>query len=315
MCGAGGGLVRAISVLALIGMLAARANAADAPPVELTDRELPGAELLGFSGNPQVVRVALWFFQHGSSARPCTVVHLRLADTVTTATVLTTGLGRALLAVVPHPATGCDPRFTLDWREQLQLNNYGSKKVRDWTLAVLPDATPLEADGTAMEGQIIAFAPGAGTVAVPVKVERLPLSPIMSALLWTIGIVLPAGLSYVLARAADSWNERRKVTLDREAELVKQREAFATWRQEEEARTAISALLEELKAVRDTKDYQEPCHHLLNFMYGRGMLISMPSQARERLNMVCTAERRQELLDMLRELFPEVQTDIPATWN
>jgi hypothetical protein len=221
--------VRAVAAVTTIGMLMGRALAADPPPVVMTDPARPGAELLGFSGNLQVLRVSLWFWQHGTAARPCMVLHLRATGTIPTVHVMTTGLGRAMLAIASDPTHACDRHLSLDWREQIQLNYYGATGVQDWALAVLPDPTALEADGITMDGQIIALAPGAGTVAVPLKVERLPLSAIMSAVLWTLGVVLPAGLTYVLARTADRWNERRKVALDRQAARTAQIEAFADW--------------------------------------------------------------------------------------
>jgi hypothetical protein len=166
-----------------------------------------------------------------------------------------------------------------------------------------------------MEGQVVAFAPSVGMVAVPLKLERLPLSSALTALLWTLGVVLPALLAYVLGRAADRWNERRKLANEEVARQTAQAEAFAAWRQEPAAQISITDVISEVGTLIATPGVERPCARVLKFMYERGMLAKMPSEERRQIIDVCTREERKELLDLMPLLFPELQADIPTTWG
>jgi hypothetical protein len=296
-------------------LLASPAGADGPPPALLLDWARPGVELLSLGGNSSVLRISPWIWQDGTDARPCTTIHLRARGSIAGLEVTTTGLGHAQLANVPDPSNACNTSLSLDWRERLQLSPVGDPGMHDWVLAVSPDATALASPGTAMEGQVVAFAPSVGMVAVPLKLERLPLSSALTALLWTLGVVLPALLAYVLGRAADRWNERRKLANEEVARQTAQAEAFAAWRQEPAAQISITDVISEVGTLIATPGVERPCARVLKFMYERGMLAKMPSEERRQIIDVCTREERKELLDLMPLLFPELQADIPTTWG
>jgi hypothetical protein len=318
-----------LAALVVCALLAASASA-DGPPSNIRlDPAHPGVVSFAFRAGPSVIRIAYslvsTFLPDTFGEEPCAVLILRTPSPNADVEVTTFGLGHATLATGRDPARACQPGFAGDGKERLHLAYSGQPEVHDWILVVRPDPQPIAASGTAMEGQIVAFAEGVGMITLPLKVERLPMSPLLSSLVWAFGFVLPALLTYRLGRAADRWSDRRTAAREaaaRQIELadkaqaarLEQAEAFRAWRQEPGSRQAIQRLVNEITIAIKTPEAAPHCLRLFQSMHTNGLFTKMPVERYEMLLEICRAEDYARLLGVLRELFPE-RPDIPAEWK
>jgi hypothetical protein len=303
-----------------MALLMAATALADPPP---TDGTAARSERLSVSGNPSTVRISRFTLWDAPSEPTCFVFDIRFRNPLVMAEISTTGLGRTLLEAwradapaPPYPATAgasvaCDGGT--GWQERLRLQMLEREETIDWRVAVKLDTSPLVADGSTFEGQILVSPDGKGTVAIPLKVERSPMSPFMTAIAWLIGIVLPAGLTYWLTRQSEARNERKKREAER-AELVrKQKEDFAIWRQDPGSVDLMDEFFDQ--QLPTARGLSHPCTMLFDWMHARSMLAKVPPADFEALAATCRTEDRENFLALLRKLFPEKSAKIPADLN
>ncbi|MGV7218650.1 hypothetical protein [Bradyrhizobium sp. UFLA05-112] len=219
----------------------------------------------------------------------------------------TTGLGATVLAdeVPNRPAcsTVQGPRGSRQapaaWTDRLVLESgSGPPKIIDRIVAVWVDVDSLSADGVAMDGRILALAPGERTLEIPLKVERTPASPFFTAAAWFLGVFIPAAITAGLGFL---------VTQRNAAESAKS--AFRTYVVENSAVIA-GFVSNDVRATLLAPGVEGALKTLLAVMYRKNMLAKLPKPESERLRGICFVENRQEYLALLAELFPELTSEI-----
>jgi hypothetical protein len=296
--------------------------------------DAPGSqsELVWVSGNPSVVRIARFTLWGAPSDPTCVAFTIRFALQIVAVEISTLGLGATTLAPLPAGAAAhapsndpiACPDAGTQWQERLRLQVLGPVANRDRQVAVKLDTRSLLADGTSVEGQVVVFVEGKGTIAVPLKVERLPMSPLVTALTWSLGIVFPAALGYWLTRLSDARTDRkkrededrldRKKRQDERAELErKQKEAFMAWRQDPASIEIMDNFFE--KELPATNGLVNRCQTLFEVMRSQGIVSKMPPSDFEAFIGVCAANSIQDFFDQLRKLFPEWKAAIDNQSN
>ena len=304
-----------------------------AVPLKVERGPMPSlSELVRISGNTSVVRVARFALWGAPSDPTCVAFTVRVARQIAAAEISTLGLGAATLAPLPAGsavhAPAADPFACPDavtqWHERLQLEGFGLAQNRDRWVAVKLDMRSLLADGTSLEGQVVVSVEGKGSVAVPLKVERPPMSSMVTALTWSLGIVFPAILGYWLTRLSDARTDRKKREdedqLDRtkrndeRAELErKQQEVFLAWRQDPASIAIMDSFFD--KEIPATNGLENRCRALFEVMKSKGIVSKMPPSSFEAFIGICEANGTRDFFEQLRILFPEWKTAIDKHLN
>jgi hypothetical protein len=315
-------VVKGLLCLALLIGALASASGASAPGAP-SGSSAGQSELLSVAGNPSVVRISRFTLLSAPLEPTCAVFDIRFRNPLVVAEISTFGLGRTLLAawrirgsaVDPLPMSSssisCD--VTTAWQPRLRLQMLEPGDRIDWRVAMKLDTGSLSADGTAIEGQILVSTDGKSAVTIPIKIERLPMSPLLTALAWFVGIVVPAGLTFWLARFSEARIDRKKREAERTEIERKQQEEFLAWRQ---LATSVD-LMEEFfnQQLPAAHDLPNPCATLFAWMHSHSMLEKVPPAEYELLVEVCQVDDRQGFLNQLRKLFPERRAEVPAQWN
>jgi hypothetical protein len=294
------------------------------PPVIAAEATVPGIlndsaapqqpELLSVIGNPSVVRISRFTWLGAPSDPECTSFEIQVRNPFLTAEIWTLGLGHTTLAAWPadgstgHQAAtslvSCDVGAAWQSRLRLPLGN----SLR-WRIGVRLDTKSLSADGTTIEGQVLISTDRRGALSIPLKVERLPMSPFVTALAWFVGIVVPAGLGYWLTRLSEARIDHNKRVAERVATEQKQQEEFVAWRQVPSSVTLMDEFFDQ--QLPAAAGLPHPCVILFSWMHSAGMLAKVPPLDFETLATICQTDDRQSLLDHLRKLFPERANQLP----
>lgn len=279
-----------------------------------TPTERPWAVLTGM---PSSIHVQTYLPWKSRASRPCArfrVITLRPQARVE---VATSGLGGTVLAAVPPIAADdpCLPRKIIGagesrktpaspWSDHIVLEAAGgSPAIIDRWVAARIDVSSLTADGTTMDGRIMALAPGERPVDTPLKVDRLPGSPFFTAATWFLGIIIPAGataiLGYLGTRAVSAATARagfRSYVVDHPGPIT-------------------NFIRNQVRATLVAEGISNPLRRLLEDMYQKELLSKLPSGASKRLRAICASEDKQAFLVLLAKLFPEMGHTIDEIRN
>ena len=281
------------------------------------------SDRLRIAGNPSVVRFSRFTWQGAPSEPTCFVFDIRFRNPVVVAEISTSGLGRTLLAAArtdsaqpdPHPmaqsSVACDGKAA--WQELLRLQMLERSESIDWRISVKLDTSSLLADGTSIDGQILVSTDGGRAIGIPLKVERLPMAPVVTALTWFVGIVVPAWLAYWLARLSEARIDRKKHEAERVEAERKREEDFLVWRQDPKSVELLDEFFgQQLPAAGGLR---HPCTTLFDWMHSHSMLAKIPPAEFEALIETCRIDDRPGFLDQLQMLFPERRDQIPAQFK
>jgi hypothetical protein len=239
--------------------------------------------------------------------RPCATFLVRTVAPKSLISLTTTGLGATILvdevpnrpvcSTVQLPGGFRQPAPA--WTNRLVLEGgTGPPKIIDRMVAVQVDVDSLGADGVAMDGRILALAPGERTLEIPLKVERTPASPFFTAAAWFLGVFIPAAITVGLGFLAAQYNAAESA-----------QSAFRTYVAENPAVIA-GFVANDVRATLLAPGVVGALKTLLGVMYRKSMLVRLPKPESERLRSICFAEDRQQYLTLLAELFPELTSEI-----
>jgi hypothetical protein len=186
---------RALAVLPLLLLFAAPGRAADTPD------PLPSVVVSGTEAELHIrppLNLTLLSFLSGHSEICTSFTVSARKEPVPKVVVTSAGFGAATFA---------DPAAPAARQTAWTLQNVTAKGSA-LRLCLSPDLAPNAGDSDA--GKVLVVAPDQKPVEMPIKLERPASDPPSSALLWFIALVIPAILTYWIARLTGYQTERNK---------------------------------------------------------------------------------------------------------
>jgi hypothetical protein len=140
---------------------------------------------------------------------PCATFRVSAPPSVASLVLYTSGLGRTLLSETPTDGgSRCPDAKGLRDRITLAKDNSGASIDR--FVAIQADSNPLSTPGASMQGTVIALAGTKKVGESALKVERSPREESWTAITWVLSVLIPAGITFLIARAALKLDARWK---------------------------------------------------------------------------------------------------------
>jgi hypothetical protein len=246
----------------------------------------PSAQRVAFIGNPSLLRVAGRWRWQGPEA-PCATFRVMAAPSESTITLHTSGLGHALLAEVSGER--CPTCPDAGHCESISLNK-GSEARIERLVAIRPDISPLTTPGSSMKGVVVARA-GDEAAQFELQVERPPLGEHWTAAAWTLGVILPAAITFAFGQVV--------------VRLAAHQKARSDFRDYRMANTkSVIAFLEAVDVVIRSGG-ERPGETIYELSVSRDIFTKMTTRGTRALSEACVRGDLRSIVAVLRKLFPE----------
>jgi len=247
-------------------------------------------------GSPSLIRVPnpwLW----GKLEEPCAVFRVEADTSVNSLDLYTTGLGRTLLIVTNiDQSTSCPAGGSLRITIKKDANaNLGSFVV------IKVDSQALSAPGTSILGTVVAQGGTKKLSEFALKVERPPREELWAAGLWTLGVIIPAGLTFGFGQL-----------IVRLTALQKEKNDFRDYR------LANITTIHEFFSKVDTvirAPQQHPGETVYEFIVANGVFTKMTRRGVRKLSAACVSDDIAEIIRALKKLFPEFEQPVARLEN
>lgn len=158
--------------------------------------------------------------------------------------------------------------------------------------------------GDSIEGNILILEPKKKNLEVPLKIQSPTWSSLFTALLWGIGVIIPAGIGLLSVYLGNIWFG---VWQERRAERGKL-EAFIT-----DKYPALQVLFKDhLPTVMGNED-KVFSENISTALDARGIMEVIPAAEREKLRAAIARCQRDQIRKLLAKLFPDWKENIKGT--
>jgi hypothetical protein len=237
-------------------------------------------------GTPSLIRLPNpWPWE--KAGPPCATFRVEADASVNAVDLFTTGLGHTELAVIDDGAAPCAGHGML----RIKITKAANPIARD--IAVKVDSNSLSTPGTSMQGTVVAATGTKKLAEFALKVEHPPREEIWTAGLWTLGVIIPAALTFGFGQLVVWLTSRQKQKSDfrdyRLANMTKLHEFFAN------VDTVIRA------------SQQRPGETVYGLIVANDIFSKMTGPGIRTLSTACVTNDLATIVTALTRLFPEFE--------